>query len=133
MADAETPIDEISGLKRERERERGFGGALVAEPPAASCALDQRVGVAHQRLQGGGGSGAPRQRIEDEHPLLVSQRDQRDSHPIVFSQSDFVDRLAEAGRRLSRLIGPKRAFHRLWMQIVLLSGLGDHVARLGIG
>ena len=92
-ADAEAPVDEIGGAEGERKGERGFGGALVAEPPAASRALDERVGVAHQRLQRGGRRRAPRQRFEDEHPLLIAERDQRDRQPLVLGQRDLLGRL----------------------------------------
>ena len=111
-ADAEAPIDEIGGPERQREGERAFRGAFVAEPPAAPCALDQRVGVAHQRLQGGGRSGPARQRLEDEHPLLVSERDQRDRQPLVLGELDLLRRVAGAGGLRPRLIGRERALRR---------------------
>ena len=113
-ADAEAAIDEIGGAERQGEGERGLRGALVAEPPAAPRALDQRVGVAHQHLQRGGRRRPARQRLEDEHALLVAERDERDRQPLVLGEPDLLGGVAGAGGFRPRLIGRERARQRPW-------------------
>ena len=105
-ADTKAPIDEIGGAEGERKGERRLGGAFISEPPCASRPLDQRLGVAHQRLHGGGGSRAPRQRFKNQHPFLVAERHQRDRQPLALGSVGLLRRNIERRPRRSR---PDRA------------------------
>ena len=134
-ADAEAPIEEIGGAEREREGERRFGGALVAEPPVAPRALDQRLGVAHQRLHGGGRGGAPRQRLERPasapgcraRPAPTARRCALGQLALAPSGSRARPASSRPRRARARAVTPKDA------RSCSLRGPLDHLADLGVG
>ena len=101
-ADPEAAVEEIGGAEREGESEPRLRGVLVSEPPAAPRGLDQRLGVAHQRLERGRRCGAPGQGFEDEHPFLIAERNQSHRQALVLGQLAISVRIARPAPPSSR-------------------------------
>ena len=86
-------IEEIRGPEREREGERRFGGALVAEPPVGCCAPSTSASALRISACTAAGEAVRRgERFEHKRPLLVAERNQRHREALVFGQRDLPAR-----------------------------------------
>ena len=130
--DAEAPVEEMGEAEGKRKSERGLGAALVAEPPAASRALDEASALRKRACTRRGRRRASRQDVENHVAFLIAERHEADGEAVAIGERHLRG-VAAARRRDPGLIGRDRALRRRGREVVLARRRLDGLAHLGIG
>ena len=69
--------------------------------------------------------------MEDQHALLVAERDERHRHALALGEIDLPGRIVR-GHALPRLVGRERARLRRWTEVLLLRGFPHALADLAV-